>query len=61
LRSVPYLADLVAADPFACVVDASVYEYCVTFLHPAAHVPATLPLRTTRNWNTVRRLVLKHA
>lgn len=103
LRSVPYLAGLVAADPFATVVDASVYEYCVTFLHPAAEVPATLSLRsrrgdvevfrftgtealslsrkigntpgspnallekqlglpaTTRNWNTVRRLALKHS
>jgi len=103
VRSVPYLADLVAADPFATVVDASVYAYCVTFLHPAAQVPATQSLcsrrgdvevfrftdtealslsrkigntpgspnallekqlglpATTRNWNTVRRLVLKHA
>jgi uncharacterized protein (DUF1697 family) len=103
LRSLPDLAGLVAQDPFAAIDPGSVYERCVSFLHPDMAVPLTLPppprrgdvelLRftdaealsisrkvgntpgspnalleklfglpaTTRSWNTVLRLVEKHA
>jgi uncharacterized protein (DUF1697 family) len=103
MRSVAYLAELVALDPFASVEEGSVYERCVTFLRPASDAQLALPLEsrrrdvevlrltdgealsvsrkigntpgspnaflekltgypaTTRNWNTVVRLVQKHA
>ncbi len=103
VRSVSYLADLVAAEPFALVDRSLVHECCVSFLHPDASVPSEAPadanrrgvevLRftsgeafslsrkigktpgspnmvlekllglpaTTRSWNTVTRLVHKHA
>jgi uncharacterized protein (DUF1697 family) len=103
VRSVPYLAALVASAPFAGLDTRMVYECCVTFLHHDAQAPGPLPLQskrqdlelfastgrevfslsrvvgnspgspnaflekllalpaTTRNWNTVSRLVAKYA
>jgi uncharacterized protein (DUF1697 family) len=103
VRSVSYLVELVAAEPFALVDRSLVYECCVSFLHPEANLPSDVPayakrrdvevLRftggeafslsrkigktpgspnvvlekllglpaTTRSWNTVTRLVRKHA
>lgn len=48
VRSVPYLADLVASAPFAAVDTSEVYECCVTFLHRDAELPEPLPLRSKR-------------
>lgn len=103
VRSVPYLAELVASAPFAKADTSRVYECCVTFLHADAQAPGPLPIQskrqdlellactdrevfslsykvgsspgspnaflekllalpaTTRNWNTVSRLVTKYA
>jgi uncharacterized protein (DUF1697 family) len=104
VRTVKYLAELVALEPFASVERASVYEFCVTFLPPEEEVtPLALPMKskrqdvelvrstgtevfslsrkvgntpgspnaylekhlgsavTTRAWNTVVRLVHRHA
>jgi uncharacterized protein (DUF1697 family) len=103
IRSVEYLAELVALDPFSAVERDSVYECCASFLHPRSRPLAELPLEsrrrdvqvlrstgsealsisrkigntpgspnaflerllglpvTTRSWNTVVRLVRKHA
>ena len=103
LRTMPYLRELVALQPFANVDTASVYQCCVTFLHAGVTTFPAVPLAsrrtdvevlhftagealsvsrkigntpgspnallekhfslpaTTRNWNTVVRLVQKHA
>ncbi|UUZ67811.1 DUF1697 domain-containing protein [Polaromonas sp. P1(28)-13] len=103
MRDLDYLADLVALDPFASVERSSVFERCVSFLHPESVTLPALPLEskrrdvevlrftdsealsvsrkvgntpgspnaflekllgspvTTRNWNTVVRLVEKYA
>lgn len=103
VRSMPYLAELVASAPFEGIDTSTVYECCVTFLHPDAQAPGPLPMQskrqdlelfactgsevfslsrkvgnspgspnaflekllalpaTTRNWNTVSRLVAKYA
>lgn len=103
LRSVDHLAGLVALDPFGAVDRGSVYEVCVSFLHPKHIDLPALPLTakrqdvevlhategeafsisrvvgntpgspnaflekllgapaSTRAWNTVVRLVDKHA
>ncbi|WP_238531376.1 DUF1697 domain-containing protein [Collimonas fungivorans] len=102
IRSIDYLAGLVALDLFAAIERGDVYECCISFLHADSVMPAALPLEskrrdleifhctgsealsvsrkigsspgspnaflekllglpaTTRSWNTVRRLVLKH-
>lgn len=103
LRTMDYLAELVAAGPFSLVDPASVYERCITFLHADSTELPALPLEskrgdveilmftdtealslsrkigntpgspnallekrlgrpaTTRAWNTVVRMVDKHA
>ena len=103
VRSVSYLADLVAEEPFALVDRSLIHECCVSFFDPNPSVPPEVPadakrrgvevlrftsgeafslsrkigktpgspnavlekLRglpaTTRSWNTVTRLVRKHA
>lgn len=103
IRTVEYLAALVALNPFAAVEPGSVYACCVSFLHPESGQLAELPLAskrrdvqilqctgsealsvslkigntpgspnaflekrlglpvTTRNWNTVVRLVQRHS
>ena len=48
VRTVDYLAALVALDPFAGVDRASVYAFCVSFLLDASVTPPVLPLATTR-------------
>lgn len=48
LRRVDYLAELVAADPFAAVDPASVYERCVSFLHHDATALPGLPRVSNR-------------
>jgi uncharacterized protein (DUF1697 family) len=48
LRRVDALAELVAADPFAAVDRAAVYECCVTFLAPDAPALPALPLDSRR-------------
>ncbi|WP_035058665.1 DUF1697 domain-containing protein [Andreprevotia chitinilytica] len=102
VRSVDYLRELVASDPFASVDPSTVYACCATFLHADMPAPPAVPLvskredvevlrftdgealslcrkigntpgspnaflekhfalpATTRNWNTVVRLVQKH-
>jgi len=50
VRTIDYLAALVATDPFAGIDRASVYEFCVSFLHSPQVTPPTLPLASpTRN------------
>jgi uncharacterized protein (DUF1697 family) len=44
VRTVDYLAALVDTDPFAGIDRASVYEFCVSFLHSPDVTPPTLPL-----------------
>jgi uncharacterized protein (DUF1697 family) len=103
IRSVDYLAELVALDPFSAVEPGSVYECCTSFVHPKSSALPQLPLEskrrdvrvlkstksevlsvslkigntagspnaflerllglpvTTRSWNTVVRLVQRHA
>jgi uncharacterized protein (DUF1697 family) len=103
VRTVPYLAALVALEPFARVDLSDVYACCVSFLHDPSVVPPALPLAsarrdvelvrvtpaevlsvcrqvmkaagspnaflekhlgsplTTRNWNTLTRLVARFA
>lgn len=49
IRSVDYLAELVALDPFAAIEPDQVYECCVSFLHADSSImPASLPLESTR-------------
>lgn len=48
LRSVNHLAELVALDPFAAVDRGSIYEVCVSFLHPKHIALPTLPLVSKR-------------
>jgi uncharacterized protein (DUF1697 family) len=48
LRSVDHLAELVALDPFASVDRDSVYEVCVSFLHPKHIALPALPLVSKR-------------
>ncbi|WP_092358451.1 DUF1697 domain-containing protein [Collimonas sp. OK242] len=49
IRSVDYLAELVALDPFAVVDREQVYECCVSFLHADSSItPASLPLESKR-------------
>jgi uncharacterized protein (DUF1697 family) len=48
VRTVDYLAALVDTDPFAGIDRASVYEFCVSFLHSPDVVPPTLPLASAR-------------
>lgn len=48
VRTVDYLAALVATDPFAGIDRASVYEFCVSFLQSPEVVPPTLPLASAR-------------
>lgn len=48
LRRVDDLAELVAADPFAAIDPASVYERCVSFLHHDATLLPGLPLASAR-------------
>lgn len=47
-RSLPELTRLLATEPFAAVDRSAVYECCVSFLHPDAQLPGTLPLRSSR-------------
>lgn len=103
VRTVDYLAELVALDPFASVDRSSAYQCCVSFLDSKSAALPAVPLQskrrdveilrltdaealsvsrkigntagspnaflekllgsltTTRNWNTVVRLVKKHA
>jgi uncharacterized protein (DUF1697 family) len=103
VRTVEYLAELVARDPFCAVDSGSVYACCASFLLPRSTPLAGLPLEskrrdvlllqstgsevlcvslkigntpgspnaflenllgspvTTRNWNTIVRLVQRHA
>src|SRR5262245_1207656 len=48
VRTVDYLAALVATDPFAGIARASVYEFCVSFLQSPDVVPPGLPLASTK-------------
>lgn len=48
VRTLEQIADLVASDPFAQVDRSAVYECCVTFLHPAAAIPAPAPVHSPR-------------
>lgn len=48
IRSVDYLAELVAQDPFAGVDPGGVYERCVTLLHPDSGAMPELPLESRR-------------
>ena len=48
IRSVEYLSELVAFDPFAKVVPGSVYECCASFLHPESSILGPLPLESKR-------------
>ena len=103
IRTVEYLAELVALNPFSKVAQGSVYECCASFVHPQSGALPELPLEsprrdvqvlqstgsevfsvslkigntpgspnaflerllglpvTTRSWNTVLRLVRRHA
>ena len=103
LRSLTYLRELIALDPFVSVDQSAVYSCCATFLHAKVSALPAVPLEskrkdvevlrftngeamsvcrkigntpgspnafleklfdlpaTTRNWNTVLRLVKKHA
>jgi len=103
VRSVPYLASLVAGEPFALIDRSLIHECCVSFLDRNATVPSEVPAEakcqavevlrftageafslsrkigktpgspnmllekllglpaTTRSWNTITRLVRKHA
>jgi len=49
VRTVDYLAALVATDPFAGIDRASVYEFCVSFLYSPEVAPPALPLASPRN------------
>lgn len=44
VRTVDYLAALVDTDPFAGIDHATVYEFCVSFLHSPDVPPPVLPL-----------------
>ncbi len=48
LRDLPYLAELVATDPFAAVDRAEVYDCYATFLHADATIPENAALHTAR-------------
>jgi uncharacterized protein (DUF1697 family) len=48
IRRVSDLAELVAQDPFAAVDPDSVYERCVSFLHPEVLLPAAVPAASRR-------------
>lgn len=48
LRSLDDLAALVRSDPFAGIDKASVYERCVTFLHPKLILPEPVPKANAR-------------
>ncbi|MET0348672.1 MAG: DUF1697 domain-containing protein [Rhizobacter sp.] len=48
VRTVDYLADLVALDPFAGIDRGSVYAFCVSFLLDPSITPPTLPLASAR-------------
>lgn len=48
LRSLDDLAALVRSDPFAGIDKASVYERCVTFLHPKLVLPEPVPPANAR-------------
>lgn len=48
LRSLDELAALVQTEPFAGMDKASVYEFCVTFLHPKFVMPEPLPRANPR-------------
>jgi uncharacterized protein (DUF1697 family) len=48
VRSVEYLAELVALDPFSAVEQGSVYECCASFLHPRSRALTELPLESKR-------------
>lgn len=48
IRSLPELIQLLATEPFAAVDRSSVYECCVSFLHPDAQPPGTVPLMSSR-------------
>jgi uncharacterized protein (DUF1697 family) len=48
LRTVDYLAELVAAGPFSLIDPASVYERGITFLHPDSTELPALPLESKR-------------
>lgn len=103
LREIPYLAALVETQPFQSIDLDTVYDCCITFLHPKAVIPRSFPRAsprgdvkimqvtdsevlsvsykpgktpgspnaflekalalpaTTRVWNTIVRLVGKHA
>jgi uncharacterized protein (DUF1697 family) len=103
IRTIKYLTELVALEPFASIERASVHECCVSFLPPEGAALLTLPMEskrqdvelirstgtevlsvsrkigntpgspnaflekllgsvvTTRAWNTVVRLVRRHA
>lgn len=48
VRPLPYLASLLATEPFAAVDRSTVYECCVSFLHPDVQLPYAVPLRSGR-------------
>ena len=48
IRSIDYLAELVAQDPFAGVDPSAVYERCVSLLHPDSGALPALPLVSRR-------------
>ena len=48
VRTVDYLAALVALDPFAGIDRGSVYAFCVSFLLDPSVTPPTLPLASAR-------------
>lgn len=48
LRSLDELAALVHSDPFAGLDRASVYEFCITFLHPKFTLPDPAPKANAR-------------
>ena len=48
IRSVEYLSELVALDPFAKVESGSGYDCCASFLHPQSSMLGPLPLESKR-------------
>ena len=55
IRSIDYLAGLVALDLFAAIERGDVYECCISFLHADSVMPAALPLQSLGLPSRVRR------
>jgi uncharacterized protein (DUF1697 family) len=60
LRTVPYLAELVAEAPFAAVDMTTVYACCITFISPTTALPET-PLHSSRGDVAILRFTSSEA